>query len=663
MAREKKRSIPKASKKKQSEVQENPELELDDDIQDVADSDVQKKTGGKKSKKNSQKDEPSDITESDEDVETDEAETMLLDSDNDEFEEMPIEMEGDITSIYDVDSEGEDVDMTTFDQGPSRWRKWIIGMFVVIVLALLAYIGYLFFGNGFGGNADSGSVEMNLAVDKQVASGDVVTIELSYTNKKESALEEGEIEFIFPDGFQFHTASPEPIDEQKRLWEVDKLQPGMGGKIKITGQMLGEKDEVKKVSALWSYSPANFSQLFQETVEASTTITSSVLETEVEAPEQASDGQEVTYILRFTNTSAIPLERVQATVEYPDGFEFTEATQQPANADNGNNEWQWEVIASGEQQVIEIKGIMRGESGEEQEFVAQVGVLEIDNTFNKQIERTSTVLILNPELSLTINAPSVVTAGEEVTITVVAENTSQLPIKELEVVLALEGELFDESNKAFEKLERLKAGEKKEYTYKTTLGELESASSSLKATASIAGAVVNASPVSFADTAVAEMKVQGEVSFTAEGRYFDEDLTKIGSGPLPPKVNNETTYVIRWNVVNNSNDLNNLEITTTLPEGLIWPDEASTGVEYDSSTRTVTYSEAIVRFGEEVAVEFEVTVSPIAEDLNKLLPLTGDMTFTATDSSTGEVVTQTQSRITTDLPNDEGAKGKGVVEA
>lgn len=700
MARAKKRSIPKHEEAVLEVEQEEKEEELEE-VEEAAE-DTKKKpakkkaASGSKKKKKDAEDEPDESEEdaqeaSEEDSddgtteespepdeddaedtdEEDDADEESDDSDEDdadeemdsaELEEMPMEMDTDITSIYDIDDEGEDIDMTTMDQGPGRWRKWIIGFFVVIILGLVGYLATLFYSDTFT-PTEGGSVELTMEVDEKVASGDVVTIEVTYTNKKQAALEASEIEFVFPDGFQYHTATPEPVDDQFRVWDLEELKSGVGGKIKITGQILGEKDDVKDISALWSYSPTNFSQLFQESADASVLITSSVLETEVTAPEQASEGEEVTYALTFTNTSSVPLERVRAGITYPEGFEFVEATQDTTNPDDEQNEWEWDALQPQEQQIIEVQGIIHGESGDEQSFVAEIGVLEIDGSFNKQIERTSEFVIVNPELELTIAAPEVVTAGEEVELTVTVTNTSELAVKDLDVVLALDGSLFEDSTKEFETIEKLKAGAKKEFTYTTELGEFSESASTLKAVASIAAATVNGGAVTFDNTATAEMKVKGNVVFTAEGWYYDEDLTKVGSGPLPPQVNSETTYVIRWTVNNSSNALSDVTVKTVLPEGMIWPDESSDGVEYDSETRMVKYTQKSLAFGETVVVEFDVTASPIAEDLNKLLPLTGEVTLTATDAVTGDQVTDSASRITTDLPNDEGAAGKGVVEA
>lgn len=691
MARAKKRSIPKHEEVELEEKEEQVEesaVEVEETTDESAEGSKDKKESAKKSgkkkssaKKSTQETKKSeaetDVEEADSDDSEEEAgaddkeggdeadtevdlENESFELDSDELEVMPMEMETDITTIYDIEGEGEEIDMSTLDQGPGRWRKWTIGFLSLVIVGLLGYLGFMFYNNTLTPTEDGG-VEITMEVDEKVASGDVVTIEVEYVNKKRSALEASEIEFIFPDGFQYHTASPEPVDDQFRLWEIEELKSGVGGKIKITGQLLGEKDEVKDISALWSYSPTNFSQLFQESADASVTITSSVLETTVEAPEQASTGEEVTYKLQFTNTSSIPLERVRAAITYPEGFEFVEATQETTNDDN--NEWEWEALQPNEEQVIEVKGTVAGESGDEQTFVAEIGVLEIDGSFNKQIERTSEFVIVNPELELTIDAPESVTAGDDLTLTVTVNNTSDLPIKDLGVVLDLEGDLFDEATKEFEVLERLKKGASKEFTYITSLGEFTGDTSSLVARASISQATVNGGSVTFSNTAEATMKVKGNVVFSAEGRYYDTDLSKIGSGPLPPKVNSETTYVVRWIVTNSSNELSDVTLKTTLPQGLIWPDSGSEGVEYDSENRMVRYTQSSLGFGEVLLVEFDVTVSPIAEDLNKLLPLTGEITMTATDAVTGESVSESASRITTDLPNDEGAAGKGVVEA
>jgi hypothetical protein len=156
---------------------------------------------------------------------------------------------------------------------------------------------------------------------------------------------------------------------------------------------------------------------------------------------------------------------------------------------------------------------------------------------------------------------------------------------------------------------------------------------------------VNGASVTFPNQTAATMKVADDIEFTAYGRYYDSDLTKIGSGPIPPTVGEKTTYVIFWTLRNGQNDIEDLRMAATLPENIVWEDDASNGLTFNEETRQVQYARETLNAGTELS-----------------LVLAEETILTAHNRFTGESTTVNQPRITTDLPDDEGASGKGVVE-
>ncbi|MFC1598352.1 CARDB domain-containing protein [Patescibacteria group bacterium] len=573
--------------------------------------------------------------------------------------EVDLENDADITSLYDVDDEGP-VDMTKMEQRHGRGRKIAIAAAVIIILlGAVAYLGYRIFNKGFGETNINGDVEFSLSIEDKVASGDVVTIEVEYENKKNVALSTGTIEVIYPDGFYFQSASPEASAESNRLFEIKNVQPGAGGKIRITGQLVGVKGEDKEITALMTYQPKNFSHDFQETAEATVHITSSIVELNVDVPSQVQSGQEMTYKVEFTNTAKLPLQNVKILMGYPEGFTYSSSSLEPHGI---NTEWRIESLEPNETQTLSIDGTIEGESGDTKEFNFQLGLIELDNTFNVQMEQTSLVVIVNPEIDLSIEASDLVRPGDEVPVKVTVKNTSEAELSDVKVKLEMDGELFKDSEYKFDTIKKLSPQDSEELEHTITLKNKDDAKQELTLTATVTSAVVEGNEVSFPNSAEAIMKVRGSFAVIAEGRYFDDDLTKIGSGPLPPVVNQETTYIIRWTITNGANQIEDLWVTTTLPDSVIWIKDASKAIEYDSSTRQVSYTKDKVQANTEVDLEFSVTVAPTNDDLNKLLVLTGETVVSAVDKFTGEEISQQLDRITTDLPNDEGAKGKGVVE-
>lgn len=537
--------------------------------------------------------------------------------------------------------------------------RWVAAVIVVLLalIGLVAYLGYVIFRKD--ANAVSGTVELQLEIEEKVASGDVVNIELIYVNQKSVTIGTGDIEFFFPDGFIVQKMTPQPEEANGYLWNVKNVKPGQAGKIEITGQLVGEKDEQKELSAIMTYRPENFAQDFQVHVKKNVLITDSVISAELEAPKQAQAGQEFTLKATFKNTSTLPLQNVRLRMEYPKGFSYATSSRETYGEDD---EWRLETLESDTEETLEVKGTLDGKSGDMKEFTFQVGLLELDNTFHAQIEKTARVLVVKPDLELSLEAPEFVEVGQELTLTVQVKNTSELDMKDVDVRLNLNGSLFTESEYSFKKIEKLAALETKEVTYTTTLKKKGSANQQLEVAAKVLTALVSGKSVEFGDQQEKTIKVQGSLTATAEGRYYDEDLTKLGSGPLPPVVGQKTTYLIRWNASSGINDIQNFSMSTMLPVGVTFESAVSSGVTVDASGRNVSSTQSVFAGQQQTELEFYVSVVPTTADVNKLLVLTESATASGTDSFTKEALSVTISRITSDLSNDEGASGKGVVQ-
>lgn len=689
MPRQHKRRAPKRTskgankEKKQAHIEEQDELTLD-----VSEGLEQSET--------TEKEEVSVTIDEQEDGESEEVMDEVRESDDIESEETPLDediigaLEGDISdeelpdgeedeAVFeegDTDEEtasvdkhhhfissvyDEDIDMTTLDQtGGRRW--WILWSILgIIAIGVLSWFGYGVFTGNDGG---SGDVVLQLEVEERVASGDIVTLEIVYENRKDVAITDGSIEVFYPDGFRYYSSSipADDSDDESAIpknWSFDSVAPGAAGRIRITGQLVGEKDEVKNFRALLNYEPENFSQQFQETAETDSLITSSLLEVEVDAPSQVQSGQEFNYSVTYTNTSSAAMERVQVLLAYPDGFTVISSSEEPTSNDN---EWRYDILDAGESRTLELTGALEGESGEEKEIQFQLGLFEIDNSVNVQIQETVEIVIINPELEMSVSLPEAAEPGDSLEATITVKNTSQAEIKNLDLQVLVEGAIFEDTILDIETIKTVSPlAEKTRTVTLDVLDAIEGTNPQGIVTVGVTGAIVDGNEVTFGDTTSATVSIASSVDVSAQARYFDDSLKKIGTGPLPPQVNAQTNYVIIWTITNGSNDLENVSVTTTLPETAIWVREASSGIEYDSANRLVSYAPDSLAAGESITLSFTVGISPTQEDVDSLMVLTQKTNFRATDTVTDEKIVKEFERLTTALPDDEGAVGTGVV--
>ena len=139
----------------------------------------------------------------------------------------------------------------------------------------------------------------------------------------------------------------------------------------------------------------------------------------------------------------------------------------------------------------------------------------------------------------------------------------------------------------------------------------------------------------------------------------------IGSGPIPPQVGHTTNYRVYWNVSNSLHTLENVRMSATLPQDVAWLERTDTDigtVSYNATTRQITWT--IPKLLAELAhagAWFEIAISPDSGDVGRFMKLTSTTSFEARDSSTAESMSESLGELTSELPDDDFALGKGTV--
>ncbi len=161
-----------------------------------------------------------------------------------------------------------------------------------------------------------------------------------------------------------------------------------------------------------------------------------------------------------------------------------------------------------------------------------------------------------------------------------------------------------------------------------------------------------------------------DAGLEASARYYDDEHVILGSGPLPPQIGEETRFWIFWRVKNTTNPLKNIIVKTKLPEGVIWTGKTKTShglALYGENDKEVNWNIPgldIYQGGPYSLVEagFEVKIIPDSAQLNKAIPLTGDIFLSAQDEFTNESISSQLSFLDTNLAGDFWGQNKGMVQ-
>lgn len=160
------------------------------------------------------------------------------------------------------------------------------------------------------------------------------------------------------------------------------------------------------------------------------------------------------------------------------------------------------------------------------------------------------------------------------------------------------------------------------------------------------------------------LEIAGELRVTASARYFTPEGDQVGRGPLPPRVGQTTKYWVTWDAQNILRKVDRVAVRAILPNGVEWAGRAMVtdgdGPTFDAASRTVTWT--IGKLERSMSASFELAVTPTVGQMGSFAVLLGETKAQGVDDL-GTELTVAASTVTTELPLDQRAQGKGRVES
>lgn len=619
-----------------------------------------------------------------------------------ESEHNDIAIQKGLKNIY-SNADGTMTDISHLDvQRKGRWKILLISFIgISLILAAIAWLGFIIFNSGEGTTKQS--IKLDIKSQQSIASGDEVIYILEYKNIEKVTLHNLEIIFRYPDGFEFISAQPEPTNNFNSSWQLGNLGKNESGKIEIRGKLIGEVGSIKTINVTASFQPENFSSAFKESGSFSSQITSSILELNIEGPKQILPEKKATYKISYSNNSDQDLEKIKILVTYPANFVFQEATPEAyhneEDARNLNNQWIIENLEKNQAGEIEIIG---GYLADEQipiaELKVQIGFLnEETDEFSIQQDKSVPTEIIEPNLNLNLIVngsiqDQPINFGQILTYSLVYKNLGQNDLDEVAFSVTLDSDVLD-----WDTLEDKSSGTIDGNTItwnKDQISELDLVRPLDEKTIDFSIMVKEADDVDLnkdnlqvksnltatlnkiGELKVEDLEIKGneitnnintDVQLKIEGRYFDDDNIAVGSGPLPPVVGEKTTFRLYWYLANSLHEITDVEVTATLPEGIVWEDKyliKAGEIAYSLQDNTVTWSINRIPSNkgfDEINVWFDVSVTPTKQQERKLIIVTDQTRMSATDEANDSEIIKTGKAITSNLEDDPIGGGRGLV--
>lgn len=577
-----------------------------------------------------------------------------------------------------------------------RTRKKNIFIFAIIVLSILSLASLASF-LLFGIQTEEKSEEVILEIngEKEIASGEEINYLITIENRERVALKNVGINLKFPLGFYWKSSNPTSLNPLHTVYQWPELKSKEKEKLEIKGQLIGQTGEEKELEVVLIYRPTNFRSNLEKEASFVTKINLSTLEIEINGPEKSLAKGEVDYEIGLKNVSKIPLGKIKASLIFPPDLEIKEIKPNP---EEGKNIWILEKLEPKEEKEIKIKGKFSGNQGQQEELKVQAGILT-EEGFVLQAEKSLITSLFEPKLSLdfTVNDQKVSVANWEETLNYLVkfknENSLEMGDVEFKIQKSIDPYEIEIGNNQWEMKEKkwnieienvksipvltsLKPNEEGEIIFKIILPKIprqeeKNVVLENKIEATVSFPETGNQKIKFQSNPTL-VKIQSKVDFRAEARYYNNDYQAIGSGPLPPKVGQETVYHIYWHLSNTTNVLKNIKVKTKLPQGINFFQDFSQetsdqnakkgNLDFISATREVVWYLDEIQPWVSIKIGFQISLIPSPEEIGKILALTGPTTLEAQDQFTKTNISLEQLALLSDLIFDPIAKGKGVVE-
>jgi len=584
-------------------------------------------------------------------------------------------------------------------------RKLIIR--ALMIAGLLAVFGLAVWGTLAYRDAHqlrSDHLGIVLNAPSEFTSGEKIIFKAQIHNKSLEGWQRVEALFEVPPGFRFLESSlPAEREGGKYLMALPDLGAGKTAEASVTGVLIGQQNSNALSQVEITVSPDNDPKSRYKNVASATTVIRAVpIDMTIEASSSAISGERLLGVIHIRNISQVPQEGLFLKLDVPPGMDL--ATQD-AEFSTGfsalDGMWDLPTLKPLDEITRKVVFFVDGSAGERRSLSLLAGIIEGDQHYTQR-EVTHVVTVTASELAVvqTFNetpGDQIVSSGQRLKAKVTYQNTGSVGLKSAVVTAKFEGSGLDPASLV------LKSGAYNPTTKTITwtsatvpelavvapnqTGEIMYEFSLLPATsfpvvddkgnnnvltvvASIDSPDVK-TPLGQEKRIVSErvnLEVASDLTLDAVAFYDDGRLGITSTGPVPPKVGEQTTYTLRFRLGSTLNDVGDVRLTAVLPDGVAYTDKTyMTGgqVDYNERTGEVIWNIPLLaaltgRTSPPQELHVQVAVTPGENTLTSVLELLRSVRVEGTDEFVNQLVSK---EITERLPTtDTAVPGKGKVQ-
>jgi hypothetical protein len=609
------------------------------------------------------------------------------------------EISDELLEIYE-DANGNIIDVKKINI-KKRHLFWPV-LRTILFLALIAgvlYGAYYYFIKNPRSRADL--LDITIEAPKNIVAGEEFFYNLNYRNLASTNLQNIKIEITYPENFIYIDSLPNPL-QNKNTWEIANLDKGGAGTIKIKGKLINKdgSDNLLLVNA--RYYLAGFSTEFQKETSALTSIKGLGFNADFNFASTALIGDENEIAVVFNNYKTAPTA-VSLVAAVPSNMAIVDIIgakdDAKALAAEKITDDTWEITGFDQTQIsqeLKVKYRVAEKTADKQTITLRFEQKAENDQSYTFLEKAVELEIIksNLNLGLSINSnkgDQPVNFEDTLNYNLTYSNEGDAPMKDLVLMAVIDGNFVDWST-----LKDKYHGSRKNNVITWTKNEIpelkelapqavgqidfsikvipfrqSDLGQNFQLTSYVQFSIGNSEELkegsdNKSNTIVT--KINSNLSFKEEIRYFDTDNVPVGAGPLPPRVGEKTSLKVYWSLRNDLHELNDLRVEYNLPSGVAFNNNAKTSVgdiNYDSESNKIIWNIGRLPLSVyQAAAELNIAITPGEDDRNKIMVISNGSTAQAIDNETQATIFRGTNPQTTKLDDDDiaGLSSDGRVQ-
>ncbi len=602
-------------------------------------------------------------------------------------------------SVQDVKADWGTKKIEFNDDEKPHISNGVVRFFGFSLFFFLVAVGVALFMYYRGTNViSSANIEIDIKGPVSIGGGEQLDLDLIVRNLNNTSLEMADLKIEYPNG----TRNPEDVTEaQKRT--VEQLGAMTAGETKTAhakAVLYGEEESKQIITAILAYRIKGSNAIFEKEQQFEVQLSSSLVRVTVNSLKEINTNQDLEFSVEVVSNSDKKLSNLLLKADYGFGFTFVSATPAPLP---GNVAWNIGDLKPGEKRTYKIKGKLQAQDGEERVFHFAVGVKGVDDDTALEPQFVSTsqkIAVKKPfigvDLALDGNSSSVypVYAGRQVRADLAWVNNLDAQVSNVKISAKINGKLIDRSSinvdrgfyrsqddtivwdrSTLDEFSSVSPGSsgRVSFTFSTAVPAIESLATiknpELAIDVSVSGRRTDSGNVPEGVLSTVSRKMRLITDLDLKPRIVYSTGPFQNKGPLPPKVDRETTYTVILSVTNTVNDVRDARVTAILPSYVKWlgvVNPSTETVTVSASGGELTWDVGNVASGQGFAsaprqVAFQISFVPSLSQVDRIPVLIKDLVIEGTDRFTGTPIRIVKNDQTTRIGTDPAYKNQDEV--